>query len=626
MKIIINGKTAVLKADTSFDYTLENPDFQGREGYTLGISFPLAGCQENLAIFGHLDRADIVVDRKAYDCRIISAGVSLEGVISIVKISEKEVECQFASGKSAELLASPWEEIYVNELDLGGPDITDPNAINRNDCNLSYDPEEGVTAVCLPWINTDHADVPNNWPGNSYTEWDEEVTRLSWQPYLLHIVKKICEAVGYTYDFHEWESSPHAQLIVCNTLPGSWEMSEYAKALPHWNLDDFFDKLERFLSARFEIDHIAKSIRMQYNCNALKSIPPVRLANVVDSFAEDVTLDAKDSQCNYISHVGLKYKDTGHQCQNFYCCDWFMRKNPATKRYDTIYQLADDNKLRKVPTASKTVMYVYGKSDNAGKLLYAADVDTYFTLRVIDRELRETTHTGRKIYNRLMVLEPVNLFGSWLENDDNALELDFVPVCIDDTYISPSDNKGRMMFLSPGGSDEESSESSDEDALVQPRPTSFILAGDKAGSAEYYSEIYVAYLSHGEARVDDVWLPFTTSEWAPVVSPGNSLRLAHRVKYCLLGENVPGAYPVIDIPYYTDAINNLGVANYPKVDPTVKFSFSWIGHSIPNPRAVFHIRGRKFVCERITVSFTTDGPSQLLKGEFWPIVDTAEES
>ena len=56
MKIIINGKDAVLKKGTSFEFVDENRSFTGSDSYTLSITFPLRGCPENFAIFGYWKR------------------------------------------------------------------------------------------------------------------------------------------------------------------------------------------------------------------------------------------------------------------------------------------------------------------------------------------------------------------------------------------------------------------------------------------------------------------------------------------------------------------------------------------------------------------------------------------
>ena len=57
------------------------------------------------------------------------------------------------------------------------------------------------------------------------------------------------------------------------------------------------------------------------------------------------------------------------------------------------------------------------------------------------------------------------------------------------------------------------------------------------------------------------------------------------------------------------------------IDTSTKVTFKFLADAIPNPRALFFIQGRQYVCEKITATFTDDGMSQLLKGEFYPVKD-----
>ncbi|MBO4978001.1 MAG: hypothetical protein J6C67_04715, partial [Muribaculaceae bacterium] len=52
-----------------------------------------------------------------------------------------------------------------------------------------------------------------------------------------------------------------------------------------------------------------------------------------------------------------------------------------------------------------------------------------------------------------------------------------------------------------------------------------------------------------------------------------------------------------------------------------KSTFKFLSDTIPNPRAVFFIRGKKYLCEKLTATFTEHGMSQLIKGVFYPIVE-----
>ena len=58
-----------------------------------------------------------------------------------------------------------------------------------------------------------------------------------------------------------------------------------------------------------------------------------------------------------------------------------------------------------------------------------------------------------------------------------------------------------------------------------------------------------------------------------------------------------------------------------KIDGKKKFHFSFLSDTIPNPRALFYIRGQRYICEKVTATFLESGKSQLLKGVFYRVLD-----
>lgn len=90
MQIYVNNRLAALKQGTSFEYVSENRMFSGSDGYTLTITFPLKDCPENLAIFGHINRADVAAQKVIFDCEIRDRGFYKFGSITITEISEAE--------------------------------------------------------------------------------------------------------------------------------------------------------------------------------------------------------------------------------------------------------------------------------------------------------------------------------------------------------------------------------------------------------------------------------------------------------------------------------------------------------------------------------------------------------
>ena len=58
-----------------------------------------------------------------------------------------------------------------------------------------------------------------------------------------------------------------------------------------------------------------------------------------------------------------------------------------------------------------------------------------------------------------------------------------------------------------------------------------------------------------------------------------------------------------------------------KIDTKRKYTFKFLADTLPSPRAIFHIRGKRYVCEKLTATFSREGMSQLVKGDFWQVID-----
>lgn len=628
MIILVEEKAAVLKKDFSFDYVSENRLFLGRDGYTLNIAFPLKGCPQNIEIFGHINRLDVAKTDIQFECSIVDGKTSLFGTLTVVKISELEIECQFAEGRCAQTVTDPFEEVYITDLDLGSGPTTSPSAITPAQAWKGLD--SGASEVALPWINESSPTSPNNWvnyESNTYV-WDSKNGNLSWQPFLIVIAKRICSEIGYSYDFSEWEKSPMRHLIICNTLPGSWYMPEYSKVMPDWTVSEFFSKLELFLMCEFDFDHKAQMVSMRFSKSLLAEVEPEYIDNLVDSYGVEVAQD-ETSNCDYIASKRLAYKECSHSMWPFYSCDWYIDNCRMIKCYDTLGDLIERNKRTDSVRPGQIPRVFWGEQMGDGwdprvttvnALLYAKNVDTYYIFRSIGTEYIGSTPLGDS-YTQIYVLQPVNVFGSGSVEDDSTdtEEIEFVPVCIMDTFVSKDDDKGYMMFLNPSSFDESSSTSTDDTpagtrpgsstdydraAIRQPGPASSISHGRGEKASSYYDEIYVAFWNNyivepGKTPYPIIDGAMVSQDWQDHHMSGFSMRLT--------GNSVN-----FDTPLQSQL---------PQINARQKFKFSWLGSEIPNPRAIFFIRGKRYLCEKITATFSEHGMSQLLKGEFYPLLD-----
>ncbi len=603
MRIIINNRQAAIKKGTSFDYIYENSLFSDSEGYSLTITFPLRGCAQNLAIFGHINRADVSAKAVTFDCEIRGTHFTLAGIITITEINDAEVKTQFLNGKAEHNFNSAMDEAYINELDLGKKELNlyELEDIASNPLR-AWTPEDtyiNFEAVALPWVNDASGNLQN---GVYYGEASIATTqkkyhwmtstnpnKLSWQPYLLHITKKICEAIGYTYDFSVWEEDKkYRYLLICNSLPGAWDMPEYARALPRWTVKEYFEKLALFMRAEFTFDHRKKTVTFEPIASAQSRIAPVQLENIIDEHS--VQIKETDNQCKFLINRNLVYKESDGTSWKFYSCDWFIKQRGH--RYTT-YQTVETL----ISNAKEFAIWDGTSSSAINTLYYVRDIDTYFVINPVHRYKNDA---GQWQYN--CVLQPVNALGGSNANSDEETEteeLEFVPVRLDWTNFK----KGKCMFLHFNGYEEQTTDESTEedDEWKKTQPIHELETGETTGKPEYYDRIYIGWWD-GEIRVNYGKLPhpFTDNvvvadDWSVAAYPPFSIRLKEETAWMTIGT--------------------------PKIDPRRKVTFKFLSNTIPNPRAVFYIRGKRYICEKITATFTEDGMSKLLKGEFYPITE-----
>lgn len=610
MQIYVDNKLAALKKGTSFEYVSENRLFSGSDGYTLTITFPLRGCPENIAIFGHINRADVAAQKVIFDCEIRDKGFYKFGSITITEISETEVKTQFLEGRSEQNFDDTFDKIFINDLELGSrADVTDSTPSNV--WNPTYN---GYKAVALPWVNDYSGNIQNladyivddAVQKRGHYQWNAECYGRSWQPYLLYITRRICEAVGYAGNFSKWEEKEeYKYLLICNTLPYAWETGSFARALPHWSVAEYFEKLEIFLGGEFRIDHRARTIDFAFTADTLASLTPVALSDIVDEHSVEVTVE--DEKCEYQEAKNLVYKECDHDMWKYYSCDWFVKAwQHSVVRYASMSELLAANRNFRTWNGSNQ------RGSNMNKLLYAEDVDAYFIIRSLSKTLvRKNDGWMPNVYSYKMELRPINLFGGRIVNDsDDAdeIEIEFVPARVDET----EEKYGRCLFLSFSGYDENDSTGTSgfrdpaerkkeiDATLYQPMPLQSLAAGERTKKAEYYDRIYVGWWDG--AMSSDGKLPHPYVEDVEIAEDWSNYRNVH----------------------FSLRLNNRWLSRrrvIHTINPKKKATFKFLSDTIPNPRAVFYIKGKKYLCEKITATFSENGMSQLLKGVFYPIED-----
>lgn len=586
MKIIINGKEAVLEKNISFEYIAENRLFTKADGYTLSITFPLRGCPENIKIFGQYNRKDITINKKLFDCDIHDKNIHLHGSITIIEVTDKDVKTQFLSGKSAQNFSFTLEEMYINELNLGEINKykLETEVYQPDHFWTSIDDESNEGFVALPWVNNTSGNMQNGviWDSNMkqflWNNWTPGIYHVSFQMYLIEVAKRICDAVQFSYSFGEWEASHDRHLIICNTFPAAWDNRNIAAVLPHWTVEEFFSQLELLIDAQFDIDIEEKKISMTYNNTFIARRKVVVLDNIIDSFTCQVKEENSES---YIRQRNLRYASDSHNMQKYYSCDWFiemMKSQGKVQEWTSVERFMN--------YAKSNLLHISGnKLSSMAEKLHHAGGDIYFICRVYKADYNnEGKVTG-------LYTEPVqvNQFAPLtFSKGGKEEECKFIPAWLD--YADSQ----KVFFLECG---EYGERTGDED--IQSFTTRMINNGEDS-KKEFFTNIYIGY-------------------W-----PGYHYR----------SSNVP--YPIIDIisaqrdyTYYQESETlDLRIRkddHYKQqdeiyIDSTKQYNMSFISKKIPDTGSIFIIKGKRFLCEKITATFTIDGMSQLLKGVFYRVI------
>lgn len=596
MEFLVNGLPVFPREDIDFEYNSENNFFSDSDGYTLSVEFPLRGVPENIRVFGHIHREDVAKESVLLDCSIRCGAFFRSGSLSVVDVSESSVKTQFIEGIRPEDEELSVDSLYIDEMDLGSYPVSLASQISVKEAREGTESE-----VCYPWLNVD-ADVVNNlsYP-HAYSDspselrWHEDTVYLSWQPYLKVIVSRVAEACGYSLDFSAIAGTEWENVIICNSVPGVWLEKNYAAALPHWKASDFFKNIGLIMKGVFAFDHTAKSIRFSFYSSVGRQT--ILLEDVADEYQASISRDEEDA--DFLPVMKFKYPDQDFTIWKYLCCPWIL-DSPRAKRSDNIF----DN----------MVQYNQLPEDKRPDIFFVRALDSWYCVRQYQINISSGAVPEYSVnvkypykYVSFYDKQPLNVFGPPDYDEDAKYDsLECSPAPVDYAL------EGKMMWLpfAPGSSDVSSSGSEFSGGVVIPGHTSVdghpdvgsnelntfrdrvnfdIQEHDNESNSGLYSNIFLGIVSPNPSRFP---FPITDIElcYGQTVASTKLFRLS---------SGSPGG---VDI------------------DPEVKYTFKFISGSIPDVSSIFVIHGQKYICRKITASFSRFGMSRILKGEFFRCV------
>lgn len=299
IRLMIDGKVAVLKAGTSFKLTRMNPYFEDQGDFTFEVQLPLDGCAENLAIFGALHRAEVGVAGWAnveLPMHLIAPPVDVVGVAKVMTVTDAEVKVQLLAGKSAVNdfgKDANGNDLYIDELGLG---------LKLENPNTPVGFQEGYDKdhLFVTFPVRDGEGMIVNYPKWKYWSKNDVVTEkvckyenYAVQPYLATVINAIFKALGYVKKWSVFDTSWLKGVFVANNA----QTSDVNDVLPHWTVAEFFKELQRTFGVYLEVKE-----SVDVRGKVFKTVNLIGLSSHYEESADAVLTRVTDELTTDIDH------------------------------------------------------------------------------------------------------------------------------------------------------------------------------------------------------------------------------------------------------------------------------------------------------------------------------------
>lgn len=615
IKLIIDGKEAVIKAGTSFKLTRMNPYFEDQGDFTFEVQLPLDGCAENLAIFGALHRAEVGLAgwaNKELPMHLIAPPVNVVGVAKVMTVSEAEVKVQLLAGKSAVNdfgKDAEGKDLYIDELDLG-------LKLDNTNTPVGHQQPYDKDHLFVTFPVRDGNGMIVNYPLWSFyvgpTDWERQTCKYqnyAVQPYLTTVINQIFNKLGYLQMLNVFNKSWLKNVFVANNV----QTNNVDDILPHWTVEEFFTELRNAFGVYLEVkrgtDVLGKSLKY-VNLVSLTSYysggADVVLEQVTDEFTADIDHDenaktTKEGNTDYehesISGI-LRLPDEVWQnaiiktFNNESSLRWWVGKYIKTEEEkSTSKWLFVDLNLNRT--------YAYLKSAKDGKF-YLAQVDVFPPL--IRNGAFYKAATNREINTKLRIV-PLQMayqdFSCEIVRDPNYTW--YFEKLITDKL------KGIPILMSSADS-------------VVPDKQTYSVNGVINGDAESTTD--------ETKKADKLYVAFNTNvTWEkpgrcfPYKVPLGINYLPTEDGFYLplpLNTNIPQPFSLRPSLNEAESVGyNLEFMQ--SIKTAVERQFLFLDDVDVDPTATYVIKGKRYACHKIEVTIDTNGVQPLKRGYFYEI-------
>ena len=338
--LFLDGRQAVIDEGQALKLVREDTYFTKSGTYTYDITLPV--CPDNIAIFGMLSRKDIskTVEMKYKALLVVNNRDILNGTATVTNISEEEIKVQLMGGNSELNFYTKNENRYLDELELGT--WYDDEAISSTDLTMrtmgeriqsQFDSDiasmglhQAYKKLCRRLWNENTKDNPCKWVALPCWNENYEVTcnnfgikhfadesayyacindidtvNLSAQPYLVPMIERIFEHLGYPIvenSLRDNEFFMHLVIVTANNR------SAIAHALPHWTIKEFIEEIENLFAVVIHINEATKEASIKYRGNYFDEH-----IEYIDNVLEEYSVEVDSENTDDIANANVGYSE-----------------------------------------------------------------------------------------------------------------------------------------------------------------------------------------------------------------------------------------------------------------------------------------------------------------------------
>jgi len=582
-QLIINGIEAVLPSNFSTTVKRENSFFTKNGEYTYDCTLKLDN-PVNCQLYEFLNRLNKTdqIDTKRTATLIADGHVFCRGTEVVTRWTDETVTIQIVSGES-ELNYFIGQDQKIEDLDLGEvesdsecvfPVVRTPSGGYVN-VERKVEKEVFIVSVHYNYTHTHTNDIP--------------------MPYLCDIVARILKALGYTVGIDQLKDSLFSRVFLVNTF----RTREYAKMLRGWTVKDFLAEVEKLTGVVFMTDNVSKSCDIIKKTEFYTTASQFTIRNVIDAYEAEVLDD--DSQEAEFASSNVSYDIPDHQWQKL------MRLSKDLPTLETVEYDSLEELIRNAwPTDT-----IEGHEAEAAKNVILVDASTGRKYIRVTRHQTIVSGGSTQTSDTFFIIE-VDQFPDIEREDAGAtLELKITPAPMAHFIVDATGGELIDLGSSDGFWDyadfsiEEQDEEEGAEEEVSPYKSTIEETLRSAEKTENSAgDLYVA-IYDGE-DFNGFPIVYTDAYHASV------MQMIYNGRKAYAPAAPEGALSLqwLDGSYFQGSY---------EIDTSKAVTIETYDPNVIDPRQVYVIRNRRFVCRDVEEVITAEGRQAKWKGTFFPI-------